>query len=71
MFFIRYLPVSCNRFRPLSQGGSFGKGSTQVGSFAQQSTLHVRTCGLLDILTASLKLEEAIKNLKKVIFIFK
>lgn len=57
IFFIRYLPVSANRFRPLMKSSGFG---------GSEGTLHNRTSALLDILGVVEKLQFALGVLKNV-----
>lgn len=68
IFFIRYLPVSANRFRPLTQGENHGGANQQRGSL-QQGILHIRTSALLDILQVSEKMSFALKVLQHVGFL--
>lgn len=64
IFFIRYLPVSANRFRPLMKASGFGGG----GGGAGEGTLHNRTNALLNILGVVEKMQFAIGVLKNVRF---
>lgn len=62
MFFLRYLLVSANRFRPLMKGTSYGAGSGGEGS------LHNRTAALTDIMGVVEKMAFALGVLRNVRF---